>query len=487
VRGRVLAAALACAALLGACGKKEGAAADAGAGTGTGTGTGTGGGEAPKERFSEEGMLAEGRLYLDDAAFRRKTLEESLVNHANTYSRQRLDSYGLGSRGWDLLPEWNPRSVPITTAMVAELRAGRPLHMDPAAPPLWDGKRPTTMAGWVALGREVFLGYPLRVEVYMKWALEHPEMGERIGIKPAADGTYPGARLFVDVDGTEAVGITCAVCHTTVDGSGKVTVGEARRVFDYGALRIAYHEATKTRLDPELARRMRTWGPGRADVTEDDDEDPVAVPDLWGLRHQTFLTQAGTIRHVGPTALAIRQETQLLHSNHQKIRPPRELAFALAMFLYSLEPPPATLSSSASASASASARAGAGASAGKGAGAVTAGHALFEKHCSSCHSNPAFGGPSIPAAKVGTDKALAEGGARGTGRYRPAALIRVSAAAPYFHHGAVPTLEDVLAPERLEASYARSPLGRGPVPGHAFGTSLPRGDRDALVAYLRTL
>src|SRR6185503_21083242 len=102
--------------------------------------------------------------------------------------------------------------------------------------------------------------------------------------------------------------------------------------------RNAYHEATGVPVDAALAARMRTWGPGRADVTEDDDEDPVAIPDLWGLKHQSFLTQAGTIKHVGPTALAIRQETQLLHSNHQKIRPPRELAYALALFLYSLEP-----------------------------------------------------------------------------------------------------------------------------------------------------
>lgn len=413
-------------------------------------------------------MLAEGKLYLDDAGFRRRVLEESLVNAKNTYSRQRLESYGLVDRGWDLLPEWNPQSLPVTLATAEDLRAKKPLAVDPSAPRLWDGKRPTTTAGWVALGREVFFGYPLRVEIYMKWALEHPAEAERVGIRPAADGTYPGARAFVDVDGNASIGITCAVCHTSVDKEGQVVVGDARRSFDYGALRLAYHEATKTFVDPDLARRMKTWGPGRADVTEDDDEDPVAIPDLWGLRHQTFLTQAGTIRHVGPTALAIRQETQLLHSNHQKVRPPRELAFALAMFLYSLEPPQRPERA-------------------KPPPRADQGRALFEEHCASCHSNAAYGGPSISADRVGTDKALANGGARGTGKYRPPALIRVASAAPYFHHGAVPTLEDVLSPDRLDASYARSPLGKGPVPGHVFGTKLPRADRDALLAFLRTL
>ena len=57
----------------------------------------------------------------------------------------------------------------------------------------------------------------------------------------------------------------------------------------------------------------------------------------------------------------------------------------------------------------------------------------------------------------------------------------------YFHHGAVPTLEDVLSPARLEPTYARSPLAKGPVPGHAYGTDLPAPDRAALVAYLRSL
>jgi mono/diheme cytochrome c family protein len=423
----------------------------------------------PADRFSEEGMLAEATLYLDHPEHRRAALVDSLANPKNTYSRQRLDAYALQTRGWDLLPEWNPQSVPATTAMAAELRAHRPLSIAPETPRVWDGKRPTTMAAWVALGREVFFGYPLRVEIFMNWALEHPDVGERVGVRAAKDGTYPGVRLFTSIEGKTSLGITCAVCHTSVDSSGHVIVGDARRAFDYGALRLAYHKDTGVPVDPDLARRMKSWGPGRADVTEDDDEDPVAIPDLWGLRHQTALTQAGTIKHTGPTVLAIRQETQLLHSNHQKVRPPRELAYALALFLYSLAP-----------EASAPRRAGEAA-------LVPHGKALFADNCKGCHSNAALGGPPMPAEKIGTDRALAFGGARGTGKYRPPALLRVSAAAPYFHQGAVPTLEDVLSPARLEPSYANSPLAKGAVAGHAYGTDLPASDRAALVAYLRSL
>jgi hypothetical protein len=425
----------------------------------------------PADRFSEAGMLAEATLFLDDAEFRRRALVESLVNPKNTYSKQRLDAYGLKTAGWDLLPEWNPQSLPATTATAAELRAHRPLTIDPAAPRLWDGKRPTTMAGWVALGREVFFGYPLRVEIFMNWALEHPDVGERVGVRAASDGTYPGVRIFTDIRGQTALGITCAVCHANVDEHGHTTVGEARRAFDYGALRLAYHEQTHVPIDRDLARRMKSWGPGRADVTEDDDEDPVAIPDLWGLREQTALTQAGTIKHVGPSSLAIRQETQLLTSNHQRIRPPRELAYALALYVYSLAPE-AKLPSGSSASSASSAH----------------GKDLFASEgCTTCHSNAALGGPPVPAERIGTDRALAFGGARGTGTYRPPALIRVAAAAPYFHQGAVPTLEDVLSPARLEPTYAGSPVGKGAVAGHVFGTDLPAADRAALVSYMRSL
>jgi hypothetical protein len=115
------------------------------------------------------------------------------------------------------------------------------------------------------------------------------------------------------------------------------------------------------------------------------------------------------------------------------------------------------------------------------------GRAVFASECASCHSNAAYGGSPVPVARVGTDPALATGGARGTGVYRPPALLRVRAAAPYLHHGAVPTLEDLLSAARLGPGYRNGTLGPGAVPGHAYGTELAAGDRSALIAWMRTL
>ena len=414
-------------------------------------------GGSPAEPWSDEWILDETDAYLEDAEFRRMAMLESLRNHDNIYSGQRVASYGLGERGWDALPEWNPRSRTVDDAALEMLAAG---ELDDA--PVWDGARPESMDEWVRLGREVFFRYPLRADPYVRWAIANPAIAASYGLV-RADDTHPGAVVFRDVDGEVEVGITCALCHTAVR-DGALQVGVARRDFDYGAMRARFHDETGAPVDSELYRRMQTWGPGRADITEDDGEDPVAIPDLFGLRHQSALTQAGTIVHERPSALAIRQETQLLHANRSRARPPRELSWALAMFLYSLEPSstPAT-------------------------GDVGQGRALFERHCDTCHDNAAFGGDVVDAELLGTDPALANGAARGTGFYRPAALLDVRHAAPYFHDASVPTLEDLFSPERFEPTYDRRPHGAGAAPGHRYGVDLSEDDKAALVAFLRSL
>jgi len=149
------------------------------------------------------------------------------------------------------------------------------------------------------------------------------------------------------------------------------------------------------------------------------------------------------------------------------VRPPRELAWALAMYVYSLTPPPHAVTNDDE--------------------RVAAGEKLFQDSCAGCHHNAALGGDPVPVRRVGTDEALALGKGRGTGNYRPPALIDLVHAAPYLHQGAVPTLDDLLSPARLSPDYTGSPVGPGPVLGHAFGTRMSSEERENLVAYLRTL
>ncbi|MFO0631354.1 MAG: c-type cytochrome [Nannocystaceae bacterium] len=415
--------------------------------------------------------------YLADAKFRRAALEDSLANPDNGYSRDRLAAYGLADAGWELLPAWNPRVVPLTTAIARRMRSGE-LALPPATNPLWNGTATLDLDGWRELGRRVFFEYPLRADDSIAHALLEPERAAARGLTPASDGSYPGLVVFEDLDGVARIGITCALCHTALV-EGRPWPGRARRDLEYGRVRLEYHAETRVPLEPELAARMARWGPGRADITGDDDEDPVAIPDLWRLLELSALTQAGTLRLAGDriadsserrshdlVVLAIRQETQIIQASGDRIRPPRELAWALAEFVASLEPPPLPLHDPAG---------------------VREGREAFAKHCRRCHDGPAGSGAPVLAENVGTDRALADSRARGTGRFRPAPLVAVEAAAPYFHDGSVATLADVLDARRLTPEYREGLRGPGPVAGHAFGTELPPAERAAIVAYLRTL
>ena len=72
----------------------------------------------PLEPWSDAWILAEGPSYLDDATFRRAALEASLTDPDNVYSATRASAYGLGDRGWDVLPVWSPRVHAVDAEVV---------------------------------------------------------------------------------------------------------------------------------------------------------------------------------------------------------------------------------------------------------------------------------------------------------------------------------------------------------------------------------
>lgn len=403
--------------------------------------------------WTDEALLAQTERYLTDAPFRRSVMEASLTNKDNVYSLTRISGYGLEGRGWEMLPEWTPKTHAIDDELATELQSGAELVLPEGADFIWDGTRPENMSEWIALGRKVFFEYPLRSEVFAEHALRSKDLADRIGLFADANGVWPGVVAFQTLDGETEIGITCALCHVSYE-HGEVVEGRARRSFDYGEMRLAYYRDTGADLDENVRERMARWGPGRADITQDDDEDPVAIVDLWGIRNHEYLTQSGTLRQVHPAVLAIRQETQLLHANQERVRPPRELAWALALYVYSLTPPRRAAVAPTTAAA--------------------VGKELFTEHCGHCHRDENYGGLPVSADSIGTDPMLARGSARGTGLYRPAPLTRVIDAAPYFHDGTVGDLAAVLDPERK-------------VPGHRYGTTLPESEREALIAFMKTL
>lgn len=151
----------------------------------------------------------------------------------------------------------------------------------------------------------------------------------------------------------------------------------------------------------------------------------------------------------GLDALAVRIETLLIVSSSETVRPPREIAFALALYVWSLagEVDPAVRDSR--------------------------GAPIFEEHCSGCHAGVTGAGDPVEASVVGTDGAVARSPARGTGRYRVPSLHRVGSRSRLTHEGRFASVEALLNPARA-----------GSDPSHPFGLELASEERTELIAYL---
>src|SRR5205807_488096 len=98
-------------------------------------------------------------------------------------------------------PVWNPRSRPVTAELAAALERGDMPAVSATVPQLWDGRTPTSLAAWVALGRRVFFEYPLRAEVFAEYGMTRPALAAAVGIERTARGDVPGLVVFANIDG----------------------------------------------------------------------------------------------------------------------------------------------------------------------------------------------------------------------------------------------------------------------------------------------
>ena len=237
---------------------------------------------------------------------------------------------------------------------------------------------------------------------------------------------------------------------------------------------------------------------------------PPKVPDLIGVKDRKYLDHTGLQLHRSIADMmrysALNQGADLLSSYGGFIPGARDLRtrpdattrlrysdeqlYALARFIYSLEPP---------------------ANPNKLDALARRGEQVFKRvGCAVCHTPPLYtnnkltpvDGFKVPAAhleeydvmplSVGTDPNLALKTRRGTGYYKVPSLKGVWYRSPLEHNGSVATLEDWFDPRRLKDDYV--PTGfRGAgiktraVKGHAFGLNLAAEDRQALIAFLKTL
>lgn len=271
---------------------------------------------------------------------------------------------------------------------------------------------------------------------------------------PATTVALIGLNAVVGVRGTvenghiTRIGITCALCHSTVDdsvaaGIGKRLDGWPNRSLNPGAI-IALTPGLPTFTaklnvpNDAAVSALNSWGAGRYDARFNQDamSHPVVIPPAYGLRDVALETFTGE----GPVSYwnAYVAVTQMGgHGNFKDDRigidiqqsPDRVTPMlpALREYQFSLAAPTPPAGS-------------------YDAAAAARGKTLFEGQagCASCHSGASFtDAPKLHAAAE-TGMATEEALRSATGMYRTTPLRGAWQHPPYFHDGSAATLLDVV-------------------------------------------
>jgi hypothetical protein len=416
---------------------------------------------------------------------------------------------------------------------------------------IWDTvHRPPlrTKADWIKAGEIVFDSPSVFDFPETAAEIRDPDWYKATGVSLTKDGIMPVDRYVIRKQGQiELTGLSCATCHTRMMPDGRLLKGaqgnfpldriSAYRFRDVASLggsapAIAFVRAYERFLfttpwiqpDPladlngmslnSIAARHDAIPPGVIARHGTGPFYPVQTPDLIGVEDRRYLDRTGLQQNRGIVDLmryaALNQGGDALSNfdgfipmdlpNFKKLPDPAKLfiagrysdeqLYALALYIFSLQPPrnPNSLD-------------------------VVAKHgqAIFMRAgCPACHSpplytnnklTPALGFTPPPEAgkkydilpiSVGTDPNLTMKTRRGTGYYKVPSLKGVWYRSMFGHSGWCATLDDWFDPRRLSDNYV--PTGYKPpdvqtyaVTGHAFGLDLSTGDRQALIAFLKTL
>ena len=278
-----------------------------------------------------------------------------------------------------------------------------------------------------------------------------------------------------------SVGITCALCHSTVDNSfargiGKRLDGWANLDLNVGAI-VALSPA----LPDALKAEFRTWGPGKYDprhhafdgtnlISLNSPSLPIVIPSIYGLKGVGFETftadgpisywnsYVGVGQMGGHGSFSDPRIGLFISQSPDLVTPKLAALLDYQLSLRVPDPPPGSFDED----------------------AAKRGKHVFrnEAGCATCHQSPNFtdvlSGPSrtVPflhdPAEVGMDPRYAARTA--TGKYRTTPLRGLWQHAPYFHDGSAPDLRAVVD------HYNR-----------LFGLNLSAAQQVDLVEYLKSL
>lgn len=244
------------------------------------------------------------------------------------------------------------------------------------------------------------------------------------------------------------IGVTCAICHSTVDdsvapGIGNRLDGWANRDLDPGLILSLTpgvgDYVAGLGLDPDEAiAALQSWGPGRYDArfNQDGESVPVLIPPAYGLDGVPLSTYTGD----GPISYwnAYVAVTQMgghgsfederigidIDQDPDRVNP---VLPALLDYQLSLEAPPPPEGSFDPA-------------------AAARGRAIFEGagQCSTCHPAPLFTDAPMLHTPEETGMEPNEARRSATGLYRTTPLRALWEHPPYFQDGSAATLDDVV-------------------------------------------
>ena len=371
-------------------------------------------------------------------------------------------------------------TVPSVLLSLALIACGGDRAAAPARP-LPGGSEPqlgrTTGQKAVASGKEIFRfdtfgdeqfwTDTLRMHEVIE-AIVSPRVALSVGLKVDADALPPGILATADLDDPKTTvallklnavvgaqgevrsidgqdrlvrfGITCALCHSTVDNSvapgiGKRLDGWANTTLNPGAI-IALSPA----LTPAQKAVYNSWGAGRYDprFNIDGKNTPIVLPSIYGLQHvarETYTAEGPisywnayvgvTQMHGQGTFIDPRLGIRVVQTP-DLVTPKLPALLAYQLSLETPNPPAGSFDPAA---------------AGRGRAVfVTAGR------CANCHVGAALTdvnkGILHDASETGMDPAYAMRTA--TKRYRTTPLRGLFQHGPYFHDGSAATLADVV-------------------------------------------
>jgi hypothetical protein len=285
----------------------------------------------------------------------------------------------------------------------------------------------------------------------------------------------------VDQGRLKSIGITCALCHSTVDNSFDTGIGRRLDGWPNRDLNVGAILGLSPALDPALKAEFSTWGPGKYDprhhafdgtkiIPLNNPSLPVLIPPAYGLQGVGFETYTGD----GPISywnsyVGVSQMGGEGNFSDPRIgltitqRPDRVTPRLPALLEYQLSlpapaPPPGSFD----------------------ANAAKRGEGVFngEAGCATCHKPPTYTDvlsgpdPTIPLlhdpTEVGTEQDYAKRSA--TKAYRATPLRGIWQRPPYFHDGSAADLPAVVD------HYDQQ-----------FGLNLSAQEKADLVAFLESL